>query len=219
MLSTSVPNPSLKPEFATGYELGMDWQPADWLQMKGTIYQANYTDFNTFVTLSTTSGVTTRQRQNVQKAKSLGGELYLALRPLPHLEVGLSGNYDDARVADLGPVAPTALVFVGARIGRVPQQRGTARITYDNRSIGTFTVLGRYESTNTTLGNSFTIPDFGVVDLSAQRHLLGDIDLFVSVENVFDRPYYVTISGTATAPIYSLGLPRTVRVGLDLLRF
>ena len=215
----SLPNPSLKPEFATGYELGIDWQPADWLQMKGTIYQANYTDFNTFVTLSTTSGVTTRQRQNVQKAKSLGGELYLALRPLPHLEVGLSGNYDDARVADLGPVAPTALVFVGARIGRVPQQRGTARITYDNRSIGTFTVLGRYESTNTTLGNSFTIPDFGVVDLSAQRHLVGDIDLFVSVENVFDRPYYVTISGTATAPIYSLGLPRTVRVGLDLLRF
>ena len=108
-------------------------------------------------TLSTTSGVTTRQRQNVQKAKSLGGELYLALRPLPHLEVGLSGNYDDARVADLGPVAPTALVFVGARIGRVPQQRGTARITYDNRSIGTFTVLGRYESTNTTLGNSLYV--------------------------------------------------------------
>ncbi len=215
----SIPNPDLKPEFATGYEVGMDWQPADWFQMKGTIYQANYTDFNTFVTLSTTSGVTTRQRQNVQKAKSVGGEVYLALRPLRHLEIGLSGNYDDARVVDLGPTAPTALVFVGARIGRVPQQRGTARITYDNRDIGTFTVLGRYESTNTTLGNSFTIPDFGVVDFSAQRHILGDVNLFVSVENVFDRPYYVTISGTTAAPIYSLGLPRTLRVGLEVVHF
>ncbi len=215
----SLPNPSLKAESATGYELGMDWQPADWFQMKGTIYQANYSDFNTFVTLSSTGGVTTRQRQNVQKAKSLGGEVYFALRPMTHLEVGISGNYDDARVADLGPVAPTALVFKGARIGRVPQQRGTLRVTYDDRSIGTFTVLGRYESTNTTLGNSFTIPDFGVVDLSAQRHILGDVGLFVSVENLFDRPYFVTISGTTAAPIYSIGLPRTVRLGLDVVHF
>ena len=134
-------------------------------------------------------------------------------------EIGLSGNYDDARVADLGPVAPTALVFTGARIGRVPQQRGTARITYDDRAIGTFTVLGRYESTNTTLGNTFTIPDFGVVDLSAQRHLFGDVNLFLSLENVFDRAYYVTISGTAAAPINSLGLPRTLRAGFDIVHF
>ena len=80
-------------------------------------------------------------------------------------------------------------------------------------------MLGRYESTNTTLGNSFTIPDFGVVDFSAQRHILGDVNLFVSVENVFDRPYYVTISGTTAAPIYSLGLPRTLRVGLEVVHF
>ena len=104
------------------------------------------------------------------------------------------------------------------RIGAIDGSGGTIAPA-NTITVDQFLSATNSGAANTTLGNSFTIPDFGVVDLSAQRHLVGDIDLFVSVENVFDRPYYVTISGTATAPIYSLGLPRTVRVGLDLLRF
>ena len=216
----SIPNPGLKPEFATGYEFGLDWQPERWFQIKGTVYRAAYSDFNTFVTTSAT-GVTpsTRQRQNVQKARSLGGEVYFALRPTQAFTFSGSFNYNDDRVTDLGPVAATATTFVGSRIGRVPIQKATVRASYSTADAGTITVMGRYEGSNTTLGNAFTLPEFGVADASYRRTILGDVSGFASLENIFDRKYYVNLSGTATAPIISLGLPRTVRIGLEIEKF
>lgn len=216
----SIPNPGLKPEFATGYEFGLDWQPERWFQIKGTVYQANYTDFNTFVTTSA-AGVTpsTRQRQNVQKARSLGGEVYFALKPVPQFTFSGSFNYNDDRVTDLGPVAATATTFVGARIGRVPIQKATVRAAYDTPLVGTIALMGRYEGSNTTLGNAFTLPEFGVVDASYRRTIVGDVSVFASLENIFDRKYYVNLSGTAALPIISYGLPRTIRFGVEVTKF
>ena len=34
--SITIPNPDLKPEPALGREAGLDWQPVEWVQMKGT---------------------------------------------------------------------------------------------------------------------------------------------------------------------------------------
>ena len=216
----TIPNPFLKPEYATGYEFGLDWQPAAWVQLKGTIYQANYRDFNTFVTTPGTGGQpATRTRQNVQNSRSLGGEVYLAVRPVEHFTFSGSLNYNDDRITSLGPNAPTATTFIGARIGRVPIQKATVRASYDDKTLGTLTVMGRYEGSNTTLGNAFTLPEFGVADVSYAREIFGGLNVFASLENIFDRKYNVNLSGTAAAPIVSLGLPRTVLAGLELTRF
>jgi outer membrane receptor protein involved in Fe transport len=216
----TIPNPSLKPEYGTGYELGLDWQPAPWIQLKGTIYQADYNDFNTFVTtVNTPPAVNTRMRENVQKARSQGGEIYLALRPIDHFTFSGSFNYDDDRITDLGPNAPSTTTFVSARIGRVPIQKATGKAQYDSPLIGTWMVMGRYEGSNTTLGNSFTLPEFGVADASWNKPLMGGLSIFASIENIFDRKYQVNFSGSTSAPIVTLGLPRTVRAGFDLTKF
>ncbi len=216
----SLPNPSLKPEFATGYEFGVDWQPERWFQLKGTIYQANYTDFNTFVTTSAANvAPATRQRQNVQKARSLGGEVYFAIKPTSEFTFSGSFNHNDDRVTDLGPVAATATTFVGSRIGRVPIIKATLRAAWDSPTFGSLAVLGRYEGSNTTLGNSFTMPDFGVADANYRRAIVSGVSGFLSVENIFDRTYIVNMAAPATAPILSLGLPRTVRLGFEFERF
>jgi hypothetical protein len=47
----------------------------------------------------------------------------------------------------------------------------------------------------------------------------GLLSAFVAVENVFNRSYDVTVAGTAAAPLISLGIPRTVRVGFDVTHF
>jgi outer membrane receptor protein involved in Fe transport len=215
----SLPNPELKPEFATGTELGLDWQPTHWAQVKGTIYAVDYRDFNTQVTISA-AGVTpsTRKRLNVQKAHGLGGELYVALRPRDALTLSASGNYIDNRITDMGAATPTATLFKGARVARVPFSRATVRAAYDSKAIGLLSLVGRYEGTNTTFGNSFTLPDFGVLDASLSRGIIAGLDGFVSVENVFDRAYTVSLAGTATAPIITVGLPRTLRIGLEVYR-
>jgi len=92
------------------------------------------------------------------------------------------------------------------------------RAAYDSKTIGLLSLVGRYEGTNTTFGNSFTLPDFGVLDASVSRAIMPGLDGFVSLENVFNRPYTVNLAGTAAAPIVSVGLPRTLRLGLEAYR-
>jgi len=198
--NTNLPNPALRPESARGQEAGFDLQPASWMQLRGTYYSAIYSDFNSFVTIS--PGV--RQRQNVQRSRSTGGEAYLALRPIEPLLLSASVNYDHAVVVtnDANPAT------VGNYIGRVPQQRQVIRATYATPTVGSLTALWRHEGKNSTF-NGTQLDPFTVVDANYTRDVGRGVSLFASVENVGDVKYEVNLSGG----IVSLGLPRTVRVG------
>jgi outer membrane receptor protein involved in Fe transport len=199
--NTNLPNPALRPESARGQEVGFDLQPASWMQLRGTYYSAIYSDFNSFVT--TSPGV--RQRQNVQRSRSTGGEAYLALRPVEELLLSASVNYDHAVVVanEANPAT------IGNYIGRVPQQRQVIRATYATPMLGSLTALWRHEGKNSTF-NGTQLDPFTVVDANYTRDISSGVSLFASVENVGDVKYQVNFSGG----IVSLGLPRTVRVGV-----
>ncbi|HEY9229460.1 MAG TPA: TonB-dependent receptor, partial [Gemmatimonadaceae bacterium] len=84
----TIPNPYLKAENAEGREAGFDFQPMEWVQLKGTWYVADYNNFNVPTALTGTAKpaecgtvATCRMRLNVNKSRSEGGEAYLALRP------------------------------------------------------------------------------------------------------------------------------------------
>ncbi|HEY2065962.1 MAG TPA: TonB-dependent receptor [Gemmatimonadaceae bacterium] len=201
--TTSFPNPQLTPESGKGQEIGFDVQPASWAQLRGTYYSAIYSDLNTFVTIAPNQ----RQRQNVQRSRSTGGEAYLALRPVQGLLVTGSVNYDhDVIVADA--VNP---LNVGTYIGRVPQQRQVIRVTYGTPVLGALTALWRHEGKNSTFSGAQLDP-FTVVDVSYTRDLPRGMSAFASVENVGNVEYQVNLSGT----VPSLGLPRTLRAGLRI---
>ncbi|HEY7395338.1 MAG TPA: TonB-dependent receptor, partial [Gemmatimonadaceae bacterium] len=100
----TLPNPFLKAENAEGRELGLDYQPKDWFQAKGTWYVADYTDFNVPTALTGTSRppecgtiATCRTRQNVSRSRSIGGEVYVALHPIQQFFLSGGITYDDAR--------------------------------------------------------------------------------------------------------------------------
>jgi outer membrane receptor protein involved in Fe transport len=208
----TIPNPDLKPETALGREAGLDWQPADWVQVKGTWYVADYKDFNVPVQLSA-GPPATRQRLNVSKSKSKGGEAYVALRPIRPLFVSGSVNYDDARVVS-GPPG----TVVGAHINRVPSPKQTIRATYASGKFGTWTGIWRHEGKTTTLQGAWLDP-YTVVDANVQRELVPGIRGFVSVENITDEQYQINLAGTGANTLISYGLPRTVRIGLQAYRY
>ncbi len=203
--TTSLPNPELTPETARGQELGFDVQPAGWVQLKGTYYSAVYDDLNTFVT--TAPGQ--RKRQNVQRSRSTGGEAYLALRPIDALLVSGSVNYDHAVIVTDRANPANA----GNYIGRVPQQKQVIRATYSTPVAGALTVLWRHEGKNSTFNGTQLDPST-VVDANYTRAIGGGVSAFLSVENVGDVAYQTNLSGT----IVSLGLPRTLRLGMSLTR-
>jgi iron complex outermembrane receptor protein len=208
----TIPNPDLKPETALGREAGLDWQPADWLQFKGTWYVADYEDFNVPVQISA-GPPATRQRLNVNKSKSKGGEAYIALRPIRPLFISGSVNYDDARVVS-GPPG----TVVGAHINRVPSPKQTIRAMYSDAKLGTWTAIWRHEGHTTTLQGAWLEP-YTVMDANVQRELVRGLSGFVSVENIADKQYQINLSGSGQNTLISYGLPRTVRVGLQAYRY
>lgn len=204
----SLPNPALKPEFGTGYEAGFDLQPTSWVQLKGTAYNVDMKDFNSFVTIST--GV--RQRQNVQQSRARGGEVYFALRPVQALYISASANYVDAKIVS----GPTGTV-VGQRVGRVPVQRENVRATYSTPLLGALTVTGRHEGVTTTL-QGVPLAPYTLVDASYRRDIVRGLAGFVSVDNVADTKYQVGLTAVLNG-VASLGMPRTYRIGMDITRF
>ena len=216
--TVTIPNPNLAPETAFGRELGLDWQPASWVQLKGTYYVADYRDFNVPTAIAAGSpGCGTapncRQRLNVSASRSTGAEGYIAFRPTPQLFVSGSVNYDDDRQQS-GIAAGTTNK---PHINRVPSPKQTVRATYSSATFGDWTAIWRHEGHTTTLQGVWLEP-FSVLDANVQRELLPGFTGFLSVENITNTAYQVNLTA-ATNGIASLGLPRTIRAGLRVERF
>jgi outer membrane receptor protein involved in Fe transport len=225
----TIPNPYLAAENAEGREAGFDWQPLDWVQVKGTWYVADYNNFNVPTTLTLTSSpprpaecgtvATCRTRLNVNKSRSEGGEAYIAVRPVRQLFLSAGVNYDDAR--QQSGLASTVTDDTKPHINRVPSPKQTIRATYSSAMMGDWTAMWRHEGHTTTLQGVWLDP-FTVVDLNVQREVVPGLRGFVSIENVGDTKYQINIAGagtTANPTIISQGLPRTVRVGVEAFRY
>jgi iron complex outermembrane receptor protein len=208
----TIPNPDLSAETGLGREVGLSFQPFDMVQVKGTYYVADYSDFNVPVVISA-GPPSTRQRLNVSKSRSKGAEAYVALRPVPSLFVSGSVNYDDARVVS-GPAG----TVVGAHINRVPSPKQVVRATFTSALLGDYTAIWKHEGTTTTLQGAALEP-FTVIDANVRRALVPGIHGFVSLENIGNSQYQINLTGTGTAALISYGMPRTVRVGIEATRY
>jgi outer membrane receptor protein involved in Fe transport len=206
--NTFMGNPALTPEYLTGYDAGVDWQPLPALEVRATGFYNRYSDLANFTFLrpGDTEGSAVLQRQNVGKARSRGGEALVALRLPGALDVTAFYNSDDARVV----VNDTT----GAYINRVPLQRAAVRVGYAAPRVATAHLTWRYEGPNHTLSGVRLAP-FAVVDADVRREVLPGTSVFVSVENLLDREYTVNYAGA----LEYLGLPRTVRGGVTVRSF
>jgi outer membrane receptor protein involved in Fe transport len=198
-----LPNPALEPEYVTGRELGVDYRPTAWLQLRGTGYIADMKNLSAFVALSATR----RQRQSVQGARSKGLELGVELRPLETLEVSAGLNYDADRIT----AYPDPSV-VGTRMPRVPVQRQVVRVAWMS-SLGAWTLLMRHEGASSSSTGARLQP-FTVLDTRVTRDVGRGLQAFIAIENLGNALYPVSALGTTL----SVGLPRTVRLGVGFAR-
>lgn len=194
-----VGNPALTPEHLTGYDAGVDWQPAGIFEARATLFWNRYRDLDdfTFQHAGPNTGGITLQRENLGRATANGGEAELALHPIDPLVIAASYDYDGARA-----------VATGAPVSRVPLQRASTRVSWTSLR-GAASAIVRYEGINHALGG-MTMSPYTVVDVDARHEIVRGTELFVGVENLFDRPY----TANWTGPLEQLGLPRTVRVGI-----
>jgi outer membrane receptor protein involved in Fe transport len=90
-------------------------------------------------------------------------------------------------------------------------------VTYTSPTLGAFTVTGRHEGVTTTL-QGVPLAPFTLYDAQYRREIIREVAGFVQIENLTDTKYQAGLSAAVNG-VVSLGMPRTVRVGLDVVHF
>lgn len=184
-------NPDLKPETSRGYEIGVEQQLLkNKLQARATFFSTRFDDLIASVNLG--GGVF--QAQNINKATARGVELGVDFAPVSWLRLDAGYTYTDTEDETTGKALP-----------RRPKNKASLGVSFSplsNLSLGTnVRYVGRRLNSNTVELNRYT-----VVSAIASYDVTKHAQLFLRIENLFDKKYE-EVRGFGT-------LPRSVYGGL-----
>lgn len=224
--SVSLANPLLTPETMTGYEVGADYRwNAGYVQVTGfsaqvknavyapTISQAQAINAGCPATVCTGGSQTVTQYGNNQNLQSQGLELQA------HHDVNaqwaLDGTYTHTNtvLTWIGVGVNATSNPIGSQVGGVPQNMGTAAITYSPLPKTSLTANIRWVG-NSWLDGAHTLPvaSYAVIGLKANYQITPQASIFASAVNLFNRNYITYGTGTSQGS-YILGQPQTITIG------
>ena len=220
----TLANDQLGPERLVGGEGGVSLAPLRDLNIRTTWYDNRVSNPVSNVTLTQVGANVTQQRQN------LGGTRIWGVQRDVEYRIGtswkLSGGYlyNQAKVTD-GGLANASLV--GKFLPQVPKHRGSAHLTYSDPKIATiaFGVMmfgmqfdddqnsrvipaAALRDAGYAASIAAGLPGYTIVDFSAMRTLVRNVDVFVGIENLLDQEYFV-----GTLPT-TIGSPRLINGGI-----
>jgi len=197
----TLANPELGEESLLGAEIGADLHPSARVFARVNAFRNRIDGAVGNVTVSSTPQLITRRRENLDRVTADGLEAELRFQPLPRWELQASWLYTDSRVER-----------TGRRVPQVPLNQGSLGIGFD----GPVLVLlqGRWAGDQFEDDlNQLVLPSYTVADLSLRRPIGRRLDLFLSVENLFDQKVV-----TGRLPVEALGAPRLVQAGVTVRR-
>ncbi len=205
----TLANADLGPERLVGGELGVNVAPMDNLSIRTTWFDNRMTDPITNVTLI---AGTRAQRKNVGRTRIRGFQTDLEYRFADHWRVGGAYMLNRARITE-NTSDPT---LEGKFLQQVPKNRGSLHVSYANPKYVDLTLTGLFvghqfnddQNVQARAGSDPGLPAFGTLDLSAVRGIGRQLDVFLTVQNMLDKEYWVQLAPT------TLGSPRLVSVGL-----
>jgi outer membrane receptor protein involved in Fe transport len=200
------PNGDLRPEHASGGEIGLDWGLRKPVSIQGTVFSYEIEDNIANVTLSSTPALITRQRQNLGSTRSRGVELDAVYRPDTRWTFGAGYFFSDATVRS----APAAPDLVGLRIPQVPRHQAVFQTSYHQpERFFVYLMLRVSSSQFDDDQNQFLLGAYQLLDFSIGKPLTRFAELFFACENLFDRSYAV-----GRTPVETLGMPRRYNAGI-----
>jgi outer membrane receptor protein involved in Fe transport len=206
---TTLPNPNLLSERATGWEAGVH---AD-LPSIGSTVRASYfwTQINrpiTALTLSTTATSSLLMRENLGQIESRGVSLDFASRPVSWVSVEGGYQYADATVTS-NAKQPN---LVGNWIPQVARNMATTQVVFSRRRFGLLSVQGRVSGRQyDDDANRFLLHSYFRLGAYASHDFGHHLTAFAAGDNLFDR----TIEAGKT-PSLTLASPRVARFGLRI---
>jgi outer membrane receptor protein involved in Fe transport len=200
-------NADLTAERLTGGEAGVAIDGFNRrLQIRGTAFVNEVIDPVANVTLTTTSTLITRQRQNLGRTRAPGVEIDATAQIMRHLQLVAGYQYVDATVTRF----PAGESLVGLWVAQVPHHVVTFQARYENPSRINFSIDGRMVGKQFDDDqNQFPMGRFFVLDAMVWRGIGRGVELFFAGENLLNAQYE-----TAATPVPQIGLPIAVRAGL-----
>jgi len=158
--------------------------------------------------VNVSTGVNTRQRQNLGEARIQGFEFDSSWAFASQWSAGLAYTLAKTEVTE----APGQPQLLGKQLPQAPEDMARLSLSFDDPGFLTVNVQVRYIGQQYENDiNTLPMEDVVLTDLFASAHVTGRLDRFVAVENVFDETYLVGRSGVDT-----IGQPRFVHGGFRL---
>ena len=201
-------NADLDPERAATAEFGIDYGLTRPLAFRGTFFWTEIANTIANVTTSIQSDLIIRQRQNLGATRSRGIELDVSYQLSPTWLLSAGYFLSDSRVLD----APQSPNLAGLRIPQVPRHQGVLQALYENQGRFYANVLLRItgEQFDDDL-NQFPLNGYPLMDFGVGKSLNSRAEIFVAVENLFDREYPV-----GRTPVERIGTPRRIHGGIRI---
>ncbi len=208
---TTLPNPSLRSERASGWEVGAAGA-AQQMAWRGSYFWTRVNRPITALTLVTTPTATTLQRENLGRIESRGVSLDGSVHPSVTLPAGVSltleGGYQFAIATVTSYVQQPTLV--GKWIPQVARNAGTAQATLSSERLGLLSVQARASGRQFDDDqNLYELHGYVRFDVYASHGFGGRYELFAAVENLLDRSV-----DAGRTPIRTLGTPQLARFGV-----
>jgi outer membrane receptor protein involved in Fe transport len=204
----TLANANLGPERLLGGEIGVTLAPSDDLTIRTTWFDNRMKDPITNVTI--TEG-TLAQRMNVGRTRIRGFQTDVEYQLGSHWKAGAAYVLNRARITE----NPSERELEGKFLQQVPKNRGSLHVRYANPRYVDVTLNALFVghqfdddlNEKAKPGEEPGMPGYGVVDLSASRAIGRAVDVFFTVQNMFDKEYWVQLQPTTIAA------PRLVNVG------
>ncbi len=206
---TTLPNPNLLSERATGWEAGIHSD----LSRIGSTVRVSYfwTQINrpiTALTLSTTPTSSLLMRENLGQIESRGVSVDFASRPASWVSLEGGYQYADATVTS-NAKQPN---LVGNWIPQVAQNMATTQVNFTHRRLGLLSVQGRYSGRQyDDDANQYLLHCYFRLGAYASHDFGHHLSVFAAGDNLLDR----TIEAGKT-PTLTLASPRVARFGLTI---
>ncbi|MBI3356576.1 MAG: TonB-dependent receptor [Nitrospirae bacterium] len=202
---TFAANDQLSTERLSGVDAKIEGGEAQGLGLSWRI--SGHADWVKDQILFVTQGPLLAQRQNVGRTRTVGGEASLTWHPLTPLSFQLGYAYVHSVITEF----PGNSSREGKFVPNVSSHQVTAGLSLSHSQLADLTIQARYLSRQyADDANTQPIADFVVLDASLQRTLLKGIRLFLNGENLTDRRYIATQTGS----IKTLGTPLLVIGGI-----
>jgi outer membrane receptor protein involved in Fe transport len=199
-------NPALRAEHLTGAETGLRTTAFNQkFESRATVFWADIVNPVTNVTLSSIPTLTTRQRQNLGRIRSLGGELDGIVHVSNTIQISAGYQFTHSYVEN------STQSLVGKLVPEVPQHQLTWEARYWNPRRIMLSVEGRFASSQFDDDlNTLVLGRYYVMDLFVGREFRGGFVPYVAIENLLNDRYPVAFA----LPVQNLGPPILARIGI-----